>query len=80
MNLQIRDPRARQFAQQIAIARGVSMTEAVVDALKNEAGRIVKRESAIEVGREIATELKALGKPGGRDWTREERDDMMGGL
>ena len=56
------------------------MTEAVVDTLEKEAGRIVTRESAIEVGREIAAELKALGKPGGRDWTREERDDMMGGL
>ena len=80
MNLQIRDPRARQFAKEIATARGVSMTEAVVDTLEKEAGRIVTRESAIEVGREIAAELKALGKPGGRDWTREERDDMMGGL
>jgi antitoxin VapB len=80
MNLQIRDPRAREFAEKIAIARGVSMTEAVIDALKKEAGRVVQRESAIEAGRRIAAELRALGKPGGRDWTREERDDMMGGL
>lgn len=80
MNLQVRDPRAREFAAKIAKARGVSMTQAVVDALEKEAVQITPQESFREATARIQAELAALRKPGGRDWTREERDDMMGGL
>jgi antitoxin VapB len=80
MNLQIRDARAHSLASKIARARGVSMTDAVIDALEKEALQIKHRESIIDVSRQISAELKALGRPGGRDWTREERDEMMGDL
>ena len=80
MNLQIRDPKAREFAVKIAHAKGVSMTQAVVDTLEKEAARVTPQESFWEATKRIQAELAALGKPGGRDWTREERDDMMGGL
>nr|WP_245276136.1 type II toxin-antitoxin system VapB family antitoxin [Mesorhizobium sp. LNHC220B00] len=41
MNLQIRDPRARELAQRLAAKRKISMTEAVIEALESE----LKRES-----------------------------------
>ncbi len=80
MNLQIRDPKAREFAATIARARGVSMTQAVVDTLEKEAALVTPQESFWDATQRIQAELAALGKPGGRDWTREERDEMMGGL
>lgn len=78
MNLQIRDPRARVLAHKIATARQVSMTEAVVAALEKEVERVEVREPFLVVARQIAAELKAMGKPGGRDLTKAERDAMWG--
>ena len=39
MNLQIRDPRARELARQLAEKRKISMTEAVIEALESELQR-----------------------------------------
>ena len=76
MNLHIRDPRALELAQKLADQKGVSVEEAVVAAL--EAKLEPKPETLAEYGQRLARELKALGKPGGRDWTKEERDQMWG--
>ena len=80
MNLQVRNPRAHELAVEIAKARGMSISDAVVNALQNDAAALPsRRRPTAEVAAEIRAELLALGKPGGRDWTREERDEMMGG-
>ncbi|MEI9415055.1 type II toxin-antitoxin system VapB family antitoxin [Mesorhizobium sp. Cs1321R2N1] len=78
MNLQIRDPRARELAQRLAAKRKISMTEAVIEALESE----LKRESGhIPLAKRlaaIADELKAKAGPGGRPVNKDEIDDMWG--
>ncbi len=66
MNLQIRDPRARELARRIAQRRHISMTEAVVEALEAEYRRV------------SADELVVLANPGGQDMTKDEIDAMWG--
>lgn len=78
MNLQIRDPRARELAERIASARKVSMTDAVIVALEKEAERVREEEPLFIRLKRISEELRATGKPGGRDWTKAERDAMWG--
>jgi len=78
MNLQIRDPRARELAKRIAQRRHVSMTDAVVDALEAEYRRVSAQQSLAERLDAIADELAALAKPGGRDMTKDEVDAMWG--
>jgi antitoxin VapB len=78
MNLQIRDPRARDLAKRIAQRRHVSMTEAVVAALEAEYRRVsAEQPLAARLGA-IADELALLGTPGGRDMTAQEIDAMWG--
>jgi len=76
MNLHIRDPRALELAQKLANQRGVSVEEAIVAALEAELEK--KPETLTEAAHRISAALKAAGKPGGRDWTKEERDQMWG--
>ncbi len=78
MNLQIRDPRAHELAARLARRRNISMTEAVIAALEAELQR--SGEALPLAGRlgQIADDLAALAKPGGRDMTREEIDAMWG--
>jgi antitoxin VapB len=78
MNLQIRDPRARELAKRIAQRRHISMTEAVVEALEAEYRRVATQHTLAERLGAIADELGALAKPGGRDMTQEEIDAMWG--
>lgn len=78
MNLQIRDPRARELARRIAQRRHISMTEAVVEALEAEYRRVAARQSLAERLGAIADELAALAKPGGRDMAKDEIDAMWG--
>jgi antitoxin VapB len=78
MNLQIRDPRARELARRIAQRRHVSMTEAVVKALEAEYRRVSAQQSLAERLGAIADELAVLAKPGGRDMTKDEIDAMWG--
>ena len=78
MNLQIRDPRARELAKQLAERRGVSMTEAVVGALQSELLRTPAQTPLSVRVKAIVDELAALAKPGGRDLTKDEIDDMWG--
>jgi antitoxin VapB len=78
MNLQIRDPRARELAMRIAQRRHISMTEAVLDALEAEYRRVSAQRSLATRLDGIADELAALAKPGGRDLTKGEVDAMWG--
>ena len=78
MNLQIRDPRARDLAKRIAQRRHVSMTEAVVDALEAEYRRVSAQQPLAARLNTIADELAALAKPGGREMTKDEIDAMWG--
>lgn len=88
MNLHIRDPRAKELAEKLAERKGVSVAEAVVGALEAE----LRRETpaipeAVADGIEpermrriqaIIDDLHARRKPGGRDMTKDEIDDMWG--
>ncbi len=78
MNLQIRDPRARELARRIALRRHISMTEAVVEALEVEYRRVSAQETLAERLGAIADELASLAKPGGREMTKDEVDAMWG--
>jgi len=78
MNLQIRDPKARQLAKELADERGVTMSQAVVQALEAELKRIEKKKSQQLDVNDLVKELRALGKPGGRDMTKDEIDAMWG--
>jgi antitoxin VapB len=78
MNLQIRDPRARELAKRIALRRHISMTEAVVEALEAEYRRVSAQESLAERLGAIADELASLAKLGGRKITKDEVDAMWG--
>ncbi|MES0094424.1 type II toxin-antitoxin system VapB family antitoxin [Mesorhizobium sp. M0030] len=79
MNLQIRDPRARDLARQLAEKRKISMTEAVIEALESELQR--ERERVPLAERRLAAisnDLKAKAGSGGRDLTKDEIDEMWG--
>lgn len=78
MNLQIRDPRAHELAQKLAEKRGVSMTEAVIDALEAQLERGADEKPLAERLAEIADRLKAQSPGGGRDMTKDEIDEMWG--
>jgi len=76
MNLQIRDPRAHELARRLAEKRRITMTEAVIEAL--EAQLREEKDAYFARIKAIADELAAKGKPGGRDMTKEEIDEMWG--
>jgi antitoxin VapB len=78
MNLQIRDPRARDLAKRIAQRRHVSMTDAVIDALEAEYRRVSAAQPLAARLGAIADELALLATPGGRDMTAQEIDAMWG--
>ena len=76
--LQIRDSRARELAKELAAKRGVSMTEAVVQALEGELRREAEREPLAVRAARIAADLAALGGPGGRTTAKAEIDETWG--
>ena len=76
MNLHIRDARAIALAEKLAEQKGVSVDEAVVGALEAQLNE--RSETLAEFGNRLAEELKARGKPGGRDLTKEEIDQLWG--
>jgi antitoxin VapB len=78
MNLQVRDPRARELARRIAQRRHISMTEAVVAALEAEYRRVSAQQPLAQRLGAIADELATLSQPGGRDMTKDEIDAMWG--
>ncbi|MDN5870289.1 MAG: type II toxin-antitoxin system VapB family antitoxin [Nitrococcus sp.] len=78
MNLQIRDPRARELAKQLADEKQVAMTEAVIDALEAELRRQRNGKPLAERVRPIIERLKSKAKPDGRDLTKDEIDAIWG--
>jgi antitoxin VapB len=78
MNLQIRDPQAHELAKELAEKRKISMTEAVVDALKAELRRENSRKPLAERLAAIADALNAQAGKGGRDLSKDEIDEMWG--
>ncbi|ESX20274.1 type II toxin-antitoxin system VapB family antitoxin [Mesorhizobium sp. M0761] len=78
MNLQIRDPRARDLARQLAEKRKISLTEAVIEALESELQREREQVPLAERLAAISNDLKAKAGSGGRDLTKDEIDEMWG--
>jgi antitoxin VapB len=78
MNLQIRDPRARELAEQLAREQNISMTDAVINALASELQRLNLAKPLADRLALIAEDLAAHSKPGGQDISREEIDAMWG--
>lgn len=78
MNLQIRDPRARELARKLAERRRTSMTEAVIDALEAQLAEERRRSPLAERLDAIARDLAASAGPGGRAMTKDEIDAMWG--
>ena len=76
--LQIRDARARSLAQRLAAQRGVSMTEAVVQALQEELRRARAAEPLAVRIRRISSELARRAGPNRRAMTKAEIDAMWG--
>lgn len=78
MNLQIRNPRARELARRLAEKRKISMTKAVIEALASELQREISRIPLAERLAHIADDLKAKAKAGGRPMDNDEIDEMWG--
>ena len=78
MNLQIRDPRARDLARQLAERRKISMTEAVIEALESELQREREQIPLADRLAAISNDLRAKAGSGGRDLTKDEIDEMWG--
>jgi antitoxin VapB len=85
MDLIIDDPRAEALARELAERRNISVNEAVIGALEAELGKSeIRQKSAADRERflarvkEIQADLKAKSKPGGRDLTKDEIDEMWG--
>lgn len=85
MDLIIDDPRAEALARELADKRNISVNEAVIVALEAELGKsnvpersVKDREGFLARVKEIQADLKARSKPGGRDLTKEEIDEMWG--
>lgn len=76
--LQIRDARARTLAQRLATQRGVTMTEAVVQALSEELRRAEATEPLAARIRRISADLLLRAGPRRRAMTKAEIDQMWG--
>ena len=78
MNLQIRDPRARELARRLAEKRKVSMTDAVIEALEAELRRESESQPLADRLATIADALRSRAQPGGHEMSKEEIDAMWG--
>ena len=78
MNLQIRDPRARELARQLAEKRKISMTEAVIEALESELQREREQIPLAERLAAISRELRSKAGADGRALSKDEVDEMWG--
>lgn len=78
MNLQIRDPRARELARQLAEKRKISMTEAVIEALESELQREHEQIPLAERLAAISRELRSKAGADGRALSKDEVDEMWG--
>lgn len=78
MNLQIRDPRARKLARQLAEKRKISMTEAVIEALESELQREREQIPLAERLAAISRDIRSKAGGGGRALSKDEIDEMWG--
>lgn len=78
MNLQIRDPRARELAEKLAAKRKLSMTAAVIEALEAQLAEERRRGPLADRLDAIAKELATRAGPGGREVSKDEIDAMWG--
>ena len=79
MPLHIRDPRAAVLARQLSVARGQTMTEAVIAALENELRRENEARPLGERLEAIARRLGEAGRPNrGRAPGKDELADLWG--
>ena len=81
MNLQIRDPRAREKAEKLARLQNTSMSEAVIDAPDFRLKHVEKAEPKLSVKdavRQLQRELRAKSKGLGPLMTKEDMDAMWG--
>ncbi|MCW2274748.1 transcriptional regulator [Rhodoblastus acidophilus] len=76
--LQIRDVRARNLAMRLAQQRGVTMTEAVVQALQEELRRARSAEPLAVRIQKISADLARHAGPNRRVLTKDEIDAMWG--
>lgn len=78
MNLQIRDPRARQMARQLARLNGGNMTEAVIDALDFRLKHMADKRPLEELAAALSHDLRQRAKTAGRDIAKDEIDQLWG--
>lgn len=78
MNLQIRDPRARQMARQLARLNGGNMTEAVIDALDVRLKHMADKRPFEELAAALSHDLRQGAKTAGRDIAKDEIDQLWG--
>jgi len=87
MNLHIRDPRARELAEELARRKGTSVRDAVVRALEAELEReesAVPRPDTRNLDPERLKRIYGIidrftkGRKPGRDMTKDEIDAMWG--
>lgn len=78
MNLQIRDPRARQMARQLARLNGGNMTEAVIDALDFRLKHLADKQPLADLAAALSRDLRQRAKTAGRDIAKDEIDQLWG--
>lgn len=78
MTLQIRDDRARQLASKLATKRGITMTEAVIQALEAELRREAEKQPLSERIARIAQVLATQAGPNARPLDEGETDALWG--
>ena len=77
MALHIRDNRAATLARRLAKLKGITVTDAVIEALEGALAR-EERPLAVRLA-EIAGEFKRMGDPKrGRPVTKQEVDELWG--
>lgn len=78
MPLMIRNPLAAELARKLADRRGTTMSDAVVDALRNELKRDDEKRPLRERILKIAEDLQRESGGKGRKVTKEEIDSWWG--
>lgn len=78
MMLSIRDPEAHELARRLAEARGVTITEATIQALRGALAADREKIPLPERLAAIADRARGLSRPGGQDMDKDGIDRMWG--
>lgn len=76
MPLNIRDPRAAELARELAIKRGTTMTQAIINALEAELERERAAKPLSERLLALAANFKANAGPNGKTMTKDDIDAL----